>query len=78
MSAPRGLRTLTYWCCESLDGDNSRNLRAHTLKEAKRLLASGFNDPEDFSAPFKVTVKYANALDLVDMAFSCAIHERKR
>ena len=58
------MATLTYWCCECLNDSQAYNIRTKTKKEALQLRE--INGTESYGLPIKQTVKYSNALDLLN------------
>ena len=58
------MATLIYWCCECLDDSQAYNIRTKTKREALQL--RDIRGSERYGLPVKQTVKYANALDLLD------------
>jgi hypothetical protein len=62
---------LTYWCSENLSDHRCYNLRAKTKKELVRKLQEEYDwDKDNYSEPFKVTVVYKNAFDLMEQCNS--------
>lgn len=57
------IHTLTYWCCVNYDGSQAYNIRERTRHEAAAARAE--YGAAQFSNPFKVVVRYHDALDLV-------------
>lgn len=61
------LRKFTYWCCRQEDDAECYNIRAKTRKEANRQRAMQ-TDPNRFTKPFKVLVRFKDTFDLIDQA----------
>jgi hypothetical protein len=59
------MRKLTYWCCSQEHDNQCYNIRARTKRHAN-YLRSEYHEPERYSKPFKVTVEYKDAFELMD------------
>jgi hypothetical protein len=55
---------LTYWCCNQTTDHQCYNLRARTKKEV--LAMKKDHGGSGYSQPFKVTVEYKDAFDLMN------------
>jgi len=59
------MRRLIYWCCESRE-NAAYNIRTRTRREA--IIERGDAPEAAYGAPYKVTVEYDSALDLIQRA----------
>jgi hypothetical protein len=62
------MRRLVYWCCYNRSDSRAYNIRAKTRREANTLRKAYNKYAADYSKPFKVTVEYVDAFDLLCQA----------
>lgn len=56
---------VVYWKCRSLTDSDSFSIRTRTKREALRTLQEMGKYSVDYSEPYKVTIEYKDAFDLV-------------
>ena len=66
---------LTYWCARQDDDLTCYNIRTRTKKECLATIKASWQ-PHIYSAPFKMTIEYADSFSLLEQCLSeSGVHE---